>query len=339
MSASTQFRPATPADEPAIAAFLAAAFQDDPAHPTHDSAQFHWKYFAPRAEGPALRSFLLVRGEQILAHAGVVPGRCTWQGGSLETLHLIEWAARPGAIGAGGALLKQIGRTTGALLAIGGNPRTLAMLPVLGFRGCGEATPFTRILRPWRLAAGAPRHWRTAMKVLRGAWWLVGTSTRTDPDWQARRIAPDAWGTTPLPVPAAGAATMARTPAMLAELMACPATPMHLYRLEQRGRARGYFLLAFAPGQVRLADAWVDSTDPADWQALVRQAVQLARADLKAAELVTLASDPLLSSALRACGFRARAPKPIQLLARPDPPFAHLRVQMLDNDAAWLHAG
>lgn len=340
LSSATEFRPTSPADETAVAAFLAEAFKDDPAHPAHDPAQFRWKYWQPRAEGPATRSFVLVRDGQILAHAGVVPGRCIWRGGGLDTLHLIEWAARPGAIGAGGALLKQIGRTTEALLAIGGNPRTLAMLPALGFRSCGEATPFIRSLRPLRMAAGAPRHWRTALRVARGVWWKLGTSDRVDPRWQARRVMPDDFPDMPLPQPAAGAATMARSPAHLRELMACPATPMQLYRLDAAGRAgRGYFLLAFAPGQARLVDCWVDSDAPADWRALVQHAVRAARSDPAAAELVALSSDPLLRAALGDSGFHARTPQPIQLLAKPDPGFAQLRVQMLDNDAAWLHAG
>ena len=113
---------------------------------------------------------------------------------------------------------------------------------------------------------------------------------------------------------------------------------MQLYSVERAGRARGYFVLASAPGQVRIADCWMDSDRPADWRAMINCAVAQAGRDRCAAEVVIWASDPLLSETLRASGFHARQKTPI--LLRPTNaaavPAAPLRVQMLDNDEAYL---
>jgi hypothetical protein len=85
----------------------------------------------------------------------------------------------------------------------------------------------------------------------------------------------------------------------------------------------------------------VDSEDPADWRALVQCAVFEAKRHPQAAELAAWGSDAALSERLRECGFHARdellvqvhAPRNPELIAHP------LRVQMLDNDAAYRYGG
>ena len=93
--------------------------------------------------------------------------------------------------------------------------------------------------------------------------------------------------------------------------------------------------------QVRIADCWVDSDEPADWRGLIACAVAEARLDSQAAEIVGWASDPLHAGAFTACGFRAREATAVQV--RPSrgsamPP-GTLRVHMLDSDAAYLDRG
>src|SRR5438094_936966 len=144
-----------------------------------------------------------------------------------------------------------------------------------------------------------------------------------------------------LPVSGRGTTALERSAALFAHWLACPIAPMRLYLLKRAGRVRGYFLLASAPAQVRIADCWVDSEEPADWRALIACAVAEARLDTQVAEIVGWASDPLHAGAFKACGFLAREATPVQV--RPSrgsamPP-GTLRVQMLDNDAAYLHRG
>ena len=117
---------------------------------------------------------------------------------------------------------------------------------------------------------------------------------------------------------------------------------MALHQVRRLDRpAHGYFLLAYAPGQARIADCWIDSTDAADWAALAQLAVRAAREDPAIAEVVARSSNPALAAGLAAAGFRARKAEPIQLLTPrgADVPRLSVQTQLLDNDAAWLHPG
>src|SRR5262249_39763919 len=121
--------------------------------------------------------------------------------------------------------------------------------------------------------------------------------------------------------------------------LTCPVVQMALFGVARSGRTQGYFLLAYAPGQVRIVDCWMDSQEPDAWRAMVLCAVQQARRVPHAAEVVIWANDPLLAEALQTCGFHARHELAIQL-RHPDAtpmPTNPLRVQMLDSDAAFLH--
>jgi hypothetical protein len=141
------FRPSTPADAPAIVGVLRDAGLR-PVDPGVAPRLMHWQYWASRADWPEPRSYVLVRGSDVIAHAGIVPGICAWDGHRLKTYHVIDWAARRGAIGAGSALMKHVAGLADMLLGIGGSGDTRAMLPTLGFKTYGRATPFVRTLHP-----------------------------------------------------------------------------------------------------------------------------------------------------------------------------------------------
>lgn len=333
-------RPTTPADGPQIAALLGEAGL----HPNMPLEELQWKYWQRRSDWPGPRSFVMTRGSEIIAHAGTVPGSCVWAGGRVRTIHLIDWAALPNAVGAGVALMKHVGRLTDALLSIGGSAQTLQILPHLGFRPFGQATAFVRALYPLRiLASGGSPAWKILPRLARSVFWSATAPSPGPGDRQARRVGPDEIGTvaSEFPAPRRDTATFERSEILFQYALTCPMTPIQLYAWGQRGRVRGYFLLAFAPAQVRLADCWVQSDDPDDWRALIQCAVRRARKDSDAAELVTWASDAVFARSLRECGFHERGSQPIQLLERKDLRIdaTTLRVQMLDNDAAYRHHG
>jgi len=335
---SRSIRPSTPADAAAIVALLAQAGLRPHTEPEH----LDWKYWRPRSDWPGPRSFVLTEGTAPIAHAAIVPG--AWSSGSqrASVFHAIDWAARPGEAGAGAMLMKAIGSQAGALIAIGGSADTLAMLPHLGFRAAGAATLYARTLRPLRLFDGAGRApWRALPRFVRGVAGVLAASAPATPGWRVRRISAEGLEQMggALPVSGRGTTALERSAALFAHWLACPIAPMRLYLLKRAGRVRGYFLLASAPAQVRIADCWVDSEEPADWRALIACAVAEARLDTQVAEVVGWASDPLHAGAFKACGFLAREATPVQV--RPSrgsamPP-GTLRVQMLDNDAAYLH--
>jgi hypothetical protein len=333
-------RPSTPADAPAIVAL----FADVGLQPNADLQHLQWKYWRPRADWPGPRSFVLTSGSELIAHGAIVPG--AWRCGSqeLSIIHMIDWAARRGQAGAGVALMKHIAQQAAALLAVGGSEETLRILPHIGFRRVGTVTGYVRPLHPWRMLRGAANpSWKVLPRFVRNVGWTLTAPSVADSEWQARRLARDELSqiASVLPMSTQGAAVIGRSAPLFEYVLSCPIVPMALFAFERAGRIRGYFLLASAPGQVRIADCWVDSHERADWCAMILCAVAQAKRDPQAAEIVIWASDQLLAGALQACGFHARSELPIQMRRSVSTTIETLplRVQMLDNDAAFFHEG
>jgi hypothetical protein len=333
------FRPSIPKDVPSILAL----FDQAGLRPNRAPHELHWKYWQSRRELPGARSFVLTHGDDLIAHGGATLGRCVWPGHRINTAHVIDWAALPKAAGAGVALMKHIGQQTDMLLAIGGSAQTLALLPYMGFRPAGVVTGYVRTLFPLRLLRGTPGPvWRLIPRFGRSVAWTLAAPSAAD-DWRSRRIASEEIDTlaSVFPVHARGMAVLERTTELFRYVLSCPIVPMTLFGVERNGRARGYFLLASAPGQVRIADCWIDSEDPAEWRGMLLCAVSEAKKDPRAAEVVAWANDPVLSGALAESGFHVRNQTPIQIRPANDesmPPLP-LRVQMLDNDRAFLNEG
>ena len=332
----SSIRPSTPDDAPALVALLAEAGLSANA----SAREQQWKYWQERPDWPGSRSYVMTRGSEILAHAGLVPGMLATESGRFRVLHLIDWAAHPTATGAGVALMKSLGKLTDVLLAIGGSAQTLKILPQLGFKPCGAAMSYVRTLRPLRiLAPSVHHHWKLVPRLARSAFWALTAPSVDSAGWDARPVGSSETATVAafFPAPTPDLAVLERSEDLLRYILQCPVVPMELFALEKRGSVGGYFLMAFAPGQARLADCWMQSTDPADWRALVNCAVREAKRRPDVAELVSWASDPTLSHCLRECGFHARGAQQARLLATHESNFsaAAVRLQMLDNDAVY----
>jgi hypothetical protein len=331
-------RPATPAD----AAAIIALFAEVGLNPNVDPQHLHWKYFQPRSDFPGPRSFVLASGGEVVAHAAIIPGTCAWGTREIPITHVIDWAARRGQLGAGVALMKHIGQEAGALLAIGGSAATLGILPHIGFRPAGTATGYVRTLAPLRMLRGVHNPtWRLAPRFARSVSWMLAAPRARGSEWLARPLASSEadYVASVLPRPTEGMAVTGRSNELFRYMLACPIAPMTLYAVERAGRVRGYFLLASTPGQVRIADCWLASEEPREWRAMILCAVEQARHDPQAAEVVIIANDPLLAGTLATCGFHPRNETAIQLRAAEEIPRGLLRVQMLDNDAAYFHEG
>jgi hypothetical protein len=334
------FRPTTTADAPALAALM----KEVGLLPNAEPEELHWKYWRERPDWPGPRSFVMVRGSEILAHAAIVPGKYRWGSQRITTRHVIDWAARPTASGAGVSLMKYLARATDALLAIGGSTMTLQLLPYLGFQRWGSVTMYTRPLHPLRtLTPGTLSNWTLLPRVARGLLWMVQASSTVAAGWKVRRVSCEEIASleSVFPAPTRDLAILERSAELFRHSLSCPIASMQLYALEHAGAPRGYFLLAFALRQARLVDCWVESENPADWRAMLQCAVREAKRHPRAAELAVWASDATLSRALLDCGFHARGDLPVQVLAPHSPAITAqtLRLQMLDNDAAYRHGG
>lgn len=331
-------RASTPADGPAIVSLMKAAGLE----PHEEPAHLHWKYWQERPDWSGSRSFVLTDGREILAHGAVVPGMLRWGATQARVIHMIDWAARRDAIGAGAVLMKRIGGMTDFLLGVGGSDDTLKIMPLIRYRPCGIVTGYVRTLSPLAiLKRPTGPHWKLAPRVVRSFLWSL--SATDVGDWQVRQIGIHevAIISTVLTGKRPDSVFLGRTPELIRHALACPIVPVELYALEKAGRIGGYFVLSYAPGQARLTDLWMNSSDQADWRALVHSAVRWARAKGGIAEVVAWSSDPNLSQVFESCGFHARLTLPIYLRSSGNVPVPRetLRVQMIDNDSYYLYSG
>jgi len=337
----SEFRPTSPEDAPAASAFLQRIFGLDPSAPLVDPRHLHWKCWEPHPDWPGSRGYVMTRDSLIVAHGTVVPLSCVCGETRLKVIHVIDWAADSRAVGSGAILMKRLGQMADAVLAVGGSDMTEKVLPSLGFKTCGEVTRFVRPLKPLRRLAGQTPSVRAGAQLARSIVWSLQSPSFGLRGWTAHRIAPGQLASTDMrwPRDTTGVAIFERNADVMAYLLRCPAAPIELFSVRKDGVNRGYFLLAHAPGQVRIVDFYVDSDDPNSWRALIQLAVTEAKMNRSAAELVSLGSDPITRQTLLDCGFHARGSSALRLLpskgvALPSGP---VRFQMIDNDAAYLH--
>jgi hypothetical protein len=336
----TIIRPSVPADAADIVELLAEAGLK----PNVEPDALDWKYWQKREDWAGARSFVATRGTQILAHAAVVPGSWATASRRATVLHLIDWAARPNAAGVGVSLMKHVGRLADALLAVGGSEQTLRILPHIGFRPCGKAEGYVRVLHPLRfLGTFGAASWKLPARLVRRSLWRLFSPVVAPAAWSVRRIASDemmalAEG---LPFAIAGMGVFERSVGLFRYMLHCPIVPMELYALKSQNEVRGYFLLAFAPGQARIADCWVAADEPDAWHALMQYAALQAWRHRDVAELVVWSSDAVMTRALLTSGFHCRNQQPIFLRTGATEEIipGRMRVQMLDNDAAYFHQG
>lgn len=333
-------RPSVPEDAPAIIALM----QEAGLHPHTELAHLHWKYWRERSDWSGSRSFVLTNGRDLLAHGAVVPGTVQWGSHQARMIHMIDWAARRDAIGAGVLLMKHVGRMTDFLLGVGGSKDTLSIMPRIGYRQWGAVRGYVRTLDPRGILQRPTRsRWKRAPRMVRSALWCITAPRRDLGGWVARRIGIEQIDQIApvLPVQRPGLSVFGRSAALMRHVLACPIVSVELYALERDGRIGGYFLLSYAPGQARLADCWMKSEDPADWRALAHAAVHEAKRHGGMAELTAWASRPEFARVLQACGFHGRLKMPIYVRASGDEavPQECPRVQMLESDEFYLYIG
>ena len=328
-----------PGDAPAIVRL----FEEAGLHANSRSQDLEWKYWRPRDDWAGPRSFVLTDGSELIAHVAMLPGSCAGRTQRVKLGHVMDWAASPRAPVAGVALMNLVGQQQ-AVFAVGGSVEAVQILARIGFQVLGVVTSYSRPLYPLRLRRReGSASWKLAARVARSiAWTLTAPSTHVT-DWRSCRLASgDISRITPaFPVPERGTGMFERSVDLFHYMLSCPIVPMELFAVQRANRVQGYYLLASAPGQVRIVDCWMDSEDPSGWCALILCAVEQAKHDPQAAEVVIWASDAALAQALEACGFHARFKTPILVRPAADRllPECPLRVQMLDTDIAFIDPG
>jgi hypothetical protein len=219
--------------------------------------------------------------------------------------------SEPSAIGSGAAQLSRLGKLADGLMIVGGSEMTRRMVRPLGFRAFGEVP-------------------------------LYAVATASAPPSAACEAHPITPELIPAPPnPTAPWLDFERPASWLRACLTCPAIAMDLCSVRCDGQTVGEVLLAFAPGQARIAAFWPRSSEPSARAALLVAARQLAAQRTGIDEVACMANAPDDRRALEDAGFRAVGSVPMFVLAPLSsiPEAARLSFHMLDGDFAFLHDG
>ena len=179
----------SPCHREALVDFLCGAFNLPKTAPFVEPALLRWKYDEPRPDSEGLRSYAwfaahspgsVLESKDIVAHACICPVVYRLGQQDICGSYLIDWAASRRTPGAGALLLRNVASLFQVLLAIGGSPDTLRILPKLGYRVAGEIAFFVRVVRPWRQfrTDPFPRGWKAPLRLARNTLWSLAPMSR-----------------------------------------------------------------------------------------------------------------------------------------------------------------
>ena len=276
-----------------------------------------WKFFAPRPDWSGPRSYVVKQDAQIIAHSCIWPVSFRLPDRSVSSMHLIDWAASKSAAGAGIFLNQELMKQTDTAVGIGGSDISRKIAPRIGFSHVGSLSVYARVVRPWRQFRAAPDRfrWKGPLRLARNGLWALLPACPPPKhlsaapvaafdhslDWLFgdRTASPYLWA--------------ARTPELLNYILRCPAVISRAFLVYDREKPCGYFVLARAGGQTRIADLWIQALDEESWAGAYSLAVRRAAEDAQTCEIAAYSSTALVEAALLRNGFRLRAQKPVFL--------------------------
>ncbi len=331
-----QFAASTLEQIDGVAALLQESFHVTSDAPSLNRAYLEWKYYAEVPPWPGSRSFVMIDGSQIVAHAAITPVRLRLAGGVREGIGFQDWVSSEAHRGAGLLLLRKLVALSSFVLVTGGAPVTRQILPRAGFVSWADRRLFVRILRPLRqlqtrvLTLG----WKEPLRLARNAAWSMRPLAPVR-GWTAEPAVPDE---TILATVEGQLGTM-HTVASLEHLLRCPTVRFEFLRLQRDAQTLGYSVLSTVGGQARIADLRIASTSAEDWREAVSAVLRRIRSDRSVCEVSTFGSVPHVDQALVANGFIARDRLPLvvfdtqgQLAQQPLP-----QLGMLEDDASALY--
>lgn len=332
------FRATTPADAPAIAAFLGRVFEAGPGAPIVDPRMMTWKYWQERPGWQGSRSYVLERGGSITAHGAAWPSKIL-AGAGIPCFFLIDWAASPEFPGAGVSLMKHMAELTPVSFLYGGSEAALKVYFAMGYRPRNEVRTLALPLHPLRQIVTSHRwNWKTPGRLARNFLWSRRKALPAH-GWHAQPVAPGEISGAGVPWPAGNPRTLLleRNPELFEYLSNCPAVRSDFFFAICDSEPAGYFCLTFPPGQARIADAWVASSRVEDWVQMYALAIDLASRGPGLNEVTAAAAGEIPFAALEMCGLHVRAREPVQLFdpKKQVPPDLPLDVQLIDGDAAF----
>ncbi|MGO9405476.1 MAG: GNAT family N-acetyltransferase [Terriglobales bacterium] len=299
----------------ALAKFLIRVYKFEPSDFHADPRLLEWKYLYPRASWQGGRSYLLEKDGQIIAHCGICPVTFHLPDETIiNSLTMMDWAADPGARGAGKMLFCKLMEMAPTSFIIGGTPPTRHILPRIGFRPMGDAVTYTAWFRPWREYQTRPWTRRSTLRLLHGLTHPVRTRGRESAGWNFASV--DQFDGSLLPVLNSTKRSWTfcqRTLSDLNHLLKCPHVKMQGFLLRREGQLIGYFIIGKAEWEARLLDLAVDSAGTKDWNLACAMVTKAAQLDPEVCRIRSQASFPLLAQALVWNGYWRQEKQPIAL--------------------------
>jgi hypothetical protein len=256
-------------------------------------------------------------------------------------MRVIDWAGSRHMPAAGVLVMRKLAAFTDTVLAVGGSPDAVRVFPKMKFEHRGDADVFVRVIRPWRQfrTDPYPRGWKAPLRLARNILWSRRPLPSPPRGWRAEPVKRFDDAVAPaLSYQPQGFTTTERSPAILNYMLDCPGGILSGFLLRQAERIRGYFLLSLVAGQARIAEAWVDSEKPEDWQAAIAVATLQAAAFPETCEILAVSSIQVGREALQRNGYRFRRHDPIfvldpqrRLAGQPE-----LNLTFVDGDEAYL---
>lgn len=349
MKSGTQITPLRRTDIAALSQFLTSGF-GVPANCSLLSPEIlAWKYF-DGARDPAENSAcsLVARSAgRIVGHIGLCHRRLVVSGDAappVSTMHAIDWLGSAAHPGSGVFLMVQAFATSKTQYAIGGTAQSQALFPRLGFEQKTKVAIFRKILAPFHrlrtTGQGLFRKWAGTAKDMASVW-----RARTPPMPRTVELRPAPTFSEEvdcvLRQSSLRVVTCQRDHVLLNYYLRCPLSGFFGWTIHAAQRLIGFAVLKVTPhGRIQLGkivDCWLDTEDPACWQAAVAALVDRLRA-VSADDVTCYAATPSLHAALLSNGFTKSEERNVyvrdkqQSLPR-DLPFG---VSMLDADGAIL---
>jgi hypothetical protein len=337
---SLDFRAVPESESARLWRFLHGVFQPAENAPFIEPEQMHWKYWESHPSWTGSRSYVYVDdSEEIIAHACAWPFSLRTTETTLTGAHPIDWAAGMKVPGAGALLLRQIRALRNISCCIGGTEIAQKVIRQTGFRPATTMQLLALPLRPVRQALNHQwRNWKLPARLLRNTAWMMSAAS-VPSGWTAELIRPTDIPDELLPSPAQGLAVAHRSAALFEYILKCPTARYQIWLVRQGSEPRGYFLLSFVPGQVRIADAWIASAKSEPWRALYALSVQVALRDSSVAEITTCATLGEAFAGAATCGFRSYTELAVMLFDSKNylAPVNQFHMQMIDNDMSFMH--
>jgi hypothetical protein len=336
------FRPTTADDLDDILRLFRDAFHPPENAQILDRTLLLWKYYAERPDFDGARSFGLEKEGRLVAHGCVWPFELLRASEPLRGVHLIDWAADATSAGAGVTLLRRLLAQTGFVCSFGGSSDTRAILPKVGFRPLNEIRTYARPLRPLKQALTHQyRNCKLPVRLARNLFWRTVPRLLWPAGWSAIPTSPRDIDPALFPTAVDGRLPCARSTDVLEYLSQCPSVPFTWYTIAKNGRPRGYFSLAVAHGQSRVADLWMTTQSVDDYAAAHTLAALVSLRDTSAAEIIATSCWDGCSQALSASGYRFVSATPIMVsgAATKELGDAPIDFHMVDCDFAFLHEG